>query len=164
LLLNYSFADSIRILPIDTIDTVTVSENDTVISKSDLFSKDFTGTLFGSTSFGVYLACFILALCGLFFRWYVTTKRGIKNNKNETPVKWNWEYWWKDNLVPFLLSLLFHVVTIFLSLRFVAEILPDNFQLPIGFVAVLFGICFDLLVNWWQNKKLPVINANTESK
>jgi hypothetical protein len=127
---------------------------DTVVQVLSSFSSDVQTTVFGNISYGVYVGCFILAIMGLYIRWYLSAKKGIKNNTN-SPDKFNWEYWWKDNLVPKLASILFTIFIIFLSLRFLTQLAPDYLTLPIGFVAVLLGVAFDWWVSKWQNIPLP---------
>jgi len=99
-----------------------------------------------------YVSCFFFAFIGLFFRWYWRAKSGAKKNPI-SPGKLNWEYWWKDNILPKLTGILATILVIFLGLRFSMELIGT---IPSMFMALTIGLCFDWIADKIKNIKPPV--------
>lgn len=83
----------------------------------------------------------------MFIRWVFTYQYKGKSDPN-TPKAFSFKYWIKDNFVPKLVSTLFTVVVIFVSIRFPQELLGKAFSY---FYAFSIGIGFDYIVSLFKN-------------
>ena len=132
-------------------DTIAVlkNKNATLVA----FKQNVTGGI----TVADYLTFFFFAFIGLFFRWYFTARRAIKNNPL-TPFKFNIWYWLRDNLEPKLLSGLVTCLVIFISIRFAVNLVGYNASY---FYALIVGIAFDYFVDLIKNLR-PVKTVTTE--
>ena len=87
-----------------------------VLKKKNATLMEFKSKVMGDLDLADYLFGFFFAGIGLFFTWVYKTRKSIKTNP-ETPVKFSWSYWFKDNLIPKLLSVISTMLVIFVSLR-----------------------------------------------
>lgn len=107
--------------------------------------------LFGGVSIATYIGGFLFALIGMFIRWFITTKKGIKKNP-ETPVKFSWSFWFKDNFLRILTAMGGTLAVLFVAMRFPVEWFGVQLTMPLAFA---FGFFFDWLVNYIENMKPP---------
>jgi len=105
--------------------------------------QEINEKILGGLSLSDYLTGFIFAFIGMFLRWYYKTRKSIKYNP-ETPNRFIFSYWIKDNLLPKLLSILSTLVVIFITLRFPTELISINFSFWYAFVV---GLSLDYFVD-----------------
>ena len=75
----------------------------------------------------VLLVAYIFAYIGIFFRWFWMYQTKGKIDPT-TPVKFNLNYWLRDNLLPKLFSVMATFLLIFISLRFAQELIGNVFS------------------------------------
>ena len=102
-----------------------------------------------------YISCYIFVFFGLIIKWYIQTKKSIKTNPR-TPEKFSFKYWFWDNLLPKLQSLLVSGIIIFVCLRFSVEWFK---MVPSMFFALGIGLGFDYLIDFVKSKIPDVIKA-----
>lgn len=80
--------------------------------------EDFFQQVLGTLSLGVLLASFFFAFLGV---WLRTLTGAAKRDplKPTTPDKWDWKYFWNDNVKRFAGSFFTTLIVIFISIRFV---------------------------------------------
>jgi hypothetical protein len=135
--------------------TITATTLDSINAVKD-WSSELKTNIFGDilTPIG-YVSCFIFVFFGLIIKWYVQTRKGIKTNPR-TPVKFNFKYWFWDNLLPKLQSLLVSGIIIFVCLRFSVEWFK---MLPSMLFALGIGLGFDFLIDFVKSKIPDIIKA-----
>jgi hypothetical protein len=106
--------------------------------------EEFIKLITGGQQWYWYAAAFFFALLGLFVRWSVLTRNGIKNNP-ESPAKFDFMYWWENNGKRKVVSVLTTFVVIFLCLRFAT----DWFGIvPSMAFSVGIGLAFDWFLDF----------------
>ena len=123
------------------------------------WQKELLGNILGSKLTWVgYTGALIFTFMGLYLRWYFKAKDGIKTDPN-TPDKFVFSYWLRDNLLPKLAGIMATLIVIFLSLRFATEYFG---LIPSMAMAVAVGLGFDYFMDFLKKlnpqllKNLPV--------
>ncbi len=106
--------------------------------------NEFWVNILGTFSPLWYAAAFVFALFGLFIRWYIRTRIGIRTNP-DSPDKFSWSYWWANNGSKKIASVFATAIIIFLCLRFAS----DWFGIaPSMAFAVGIGLAFDWFLDF----------------
>lgn len=113
--------------------------NDT-LSKSKSVISDAFSIFFGGITPGLFVAGFIMAICGLIFSLVLSaTDRNPLSPR--TPEKFNFWFMIRDNIKRFFLSTTATIFAIFFSLRFMEFFIGQKFAMIWCFV-IGFGIDF----------------------
>jgi hypothetical protein len=138
----------------DTTIVDTIKVVSPIVKVSNSWWSDFFAMFLGSLTSITLVAGFILALFGLYLRWYFLVGAAIKYN-TKTPEKFDLKYWWANNAKSKIMAILATVIVIFVSLRFPVEWF--GVEVSMGY-AFLIGLFFDWFVDFIKNKlktKLP---------
>ena len=123
-----------------------------VDSTAVVVKATFKENVLGNLTTGDYTSAFFFAFIGLFISQGILLYRDIKKNP-DTPdsfsMKYGWE-WIKHNLYKTIFSVFFHAAVIFVALRFSVDWF--GYEPTMG-VAFVFGLGFDLLVEFLNKKK-----------
>lgn len=128
-----------------------------------LWTKEFTRNILGGTLTWVsYFSAMVFTIIGSFIRWYWKTYDAVKNNPN-TPNKFSFSYWLKDNALPKLAGLVTNLMVVFVCLRFSVELfnIPFSMLLALG-VGLLFDWFFDFLKNLQPNLLKNITLSGTD--
>jgi len=112
-----------------------------------------TDYLYGGLAPEAYKFAFIFAGVGIFIRWYITTRRGIRRSKR-TPQKFNLWYWLRDNILKKLLTILGTTAVIFIFLRFSVEFFGKPASM---FLSFLIGLFLDYLIDYLDKLRPDVM-------
>lgn len=98
---------------------------------------------------GTFIAGFLMAVIGIAFSALVgTTKRDV--NSERTPFHFSWKFFFNDNSIRLVKSVLTALIAIFLSFRFAQEFIGQKFSM---FYAFLVGFGLDYVVARWRQIK-----------
>jgi len=111
--------------------------------------SDFLFNLLAELPVGVLLAGIFFALLGVYYSKLVFAAKRDQN-KPGTPDKWDWRYFIKDNLIPFLKSSSLVLITIFISIRFVEQFTGSGLTMIYCFFV---GLSLDEAINRIKNYK-----------
>ena len=130
------------------------------------WQKELLGNILGNKLTWVgYAGALIFTFMGLYLRWYFKAKDSIKTDPN-TPDKFNFSYWLRDNLLPKLAGIMATLIIIFLSLRFATEYFG---LIPSMAMAVVVGLCFDWFMDFLKKlnpqllRNLPITGLNNNN-
>lgn len=111
---------------------------------SDLMAaKSFMEYLFGGLTLVEYEVAFSFAFMGMFLRWFWNYRTKGKTN-SKTPKKFSWSYWFRDNLLSKLMSIVSSCIVIFISLRFSSDLFGIAFT---WFYSFTVGLCLDFFIS-----------------
>lgn len=108
--------------------------------------------LLGNLSLVNYVVGYIFVFIALILKWTWQTNDSIKNNK-KTPEDWSWDFWWRDNAKPKILSAVQAVLVVFIVFRFSADYFNTVFTYAF---ALLVGLTLDHWVNNIKKMKTPL--------
>jgi len=91
-----------------------------------------------------YIVGFIFVFLALILKWIWKTIEGVKNSKN-TPDKFNGTYWVNHNLIPKLLSFVAVMISVFILLRFIGDIVNIGFS-------YFFCLVVGLTIDYWIDR------------
>lgn len=101
---------------------------------------DFWAAFLNGMPLGVLFAGFLFALIGVALNALLKTATRNPNNTN-SPIEFNWKYFWNDNVKRFLKSGITTLLVIFLSLRFFKELTGVSDEISMLYC---FGIGFGI--------------------
>lgn len=109
----------------------------------------------GSLTLSDYLSAFFFAMIGLFLRHVFMIRKGVKCSTNDSPTKFSWAYWFKNNFMTKLTAIGSTVAIIFLCLRFSVDWF--SIEVSMGF-AFIIGLAFDWFYDFVRKlqDKVPV--------
>jgi hypothetical protein len=113
--------------------------------------KQFMDLISGTLSVAWYAAEFVFAFIGLFIRWSITAYMGVKNQTNNSPDRFSWNYWWTHNAKLEAVRIIRTVLIIFVCLRFSVE----WFNIPVEYnmsLACGIGLAFDWVLYFIKKK------------
>lgn len=103
-------------------------------------NPDFWGALLNGIPLGVLFAGFFFALLGVLLNALLGTKKRDPASPR-TPFKFSWGFFFSDNTARLLKNGLTTLIVIFLSLRFVDQLIAGSTGLSMGYAFVVgFGI------------------------
>jgi hypothetical protein len=105
--------------------------------------------LVGDLGIAKFTAAFIFATIGVMLSLlWSTTKRDPLSDKS--PTNFSWNFFWNDNTKRLLKSILSTILTVFVSIRFMKDLLGVEFSM-VG--AFLIGLFLDRIVLLIKKKK-----------
>lgn len=107
--------------------------------------------IFGNLSINKLSAIYIFVYLAILFVWIYKTAKAIKNINNNTPTKFSFSFWFRDNIIPKSLSLISSFLAVFFLFRFADQFLSN--YLDIGgavdgtmFTALVVGLSIDYFI------------------
>ena len=154
-----------------TPDVAITTDTATAIAETVNYSVAATGSptaikqtvwqnLLGGLDLADYISAFLFAFVGLFLRHrLIVVRKAIKNNP-DTPNKFNWAYWFKNNFMTKLNVIWTNIAVIFVMLRFSF----DWFGVEVSMVAAfVLGLSIDWAYDFIRKLQKKVPDATTNN-
>lgn len=111
--------------------------------------QEIISYLIGDLGVAKFVAAFIFAIIGVILSLlWSTTQRDPASYKS--PVHFSWNFFWSDNTKRILRSIFSTILTVFVSIRFVKDLLGIEFSMATCF---LIGLFLDRIVVLIKKKK-----------
>lgn len=115
--------------------------------------NEIMDNIMGALSLGTYISAFFFAGLGLFLRHAIIVRKAVKTNP-DTPQKFNFQYWFKNNFMTKMTVVLTNIVVIFLMLRFSVEWVGMEVSMAFAFIVGLsIDWAYDIIRK--MQKKVP---------
>jgi hypothetical protein len=116
--------------------------------------NDIASYLIGDLGVAKFIAAFIFAIIGvvLSLLWSTTTRNP---SSDKSPEHFSWNFFWSDNTKRILRSIVSTLLTVFVSIRFVKDLLGIEFSMATCF---LIGLFLDQVVFIIKKKKESFAN------
>lgn len=100
--------------------------------------------LFAGLSYSSLISGYIVAGVCLLLRWTWKTRKGVKDQLNDTPMEFSWSYWFHKNITTKVKSVLAVTISLYLFFRFGDEFIGEKFS--IGLSAII-GLSLDYFID-----------------
>lgn len=118
-----------------------------------LFQQVVKELLGENLTIAVLIAAYIFAFFGMILRWFFQYNKYGKKNP-DSPAKFSWSYWIKDNVLPKLAAVLATIIIIFVSIRFPQELFGTVFSYGYSFAV---GMSLDYISSILKNIKVKPV-------
>lgn len=161
-LFNLSFADSKQIeTQKNKVEAITINGHDTVyISVKDTITNEQSE---GKFKFYLSLIMFISVIVGYVLRVILNTKKAIRHN-SETPNKWSWSYFIKDNIMKKINSICAFIISIPFIEKFVNKLFESTFVQDYRILFwIIIGIC-GIGIGWFIDFIMSKLQSYSRKK